>query len=73
MARIRGDKHAFGWLALVHRWTHGTQPTKAAQLPYQVDEQKMNQTLDQLHSDLMKDTVAFPVLSAAELEECAVT
>src|ERR1700688_708116 len=31
----------------------------------------MNQTPDQLHADLMKDTVAFPVLSAAELEECA--
>ena len=31
----------------------------------------MNQTPDQLHADQMKDTVAFPVLSAAELEECA--
>ena len=31
----------------------------------------MNQTPDQLHADLMKDTVAFPVFSAAELEECA--
>ena len=31
----------------------------------------MNQTPDQLHTDQMKDTVAFPVLSAAELEECA--
>ena len=31
----------------------------------------MNQTQDQLHADQMKDTVAFPVLSAAELEECA--
>jgi hypothetical protein len=33
--------------------------------------QKMNQTPDQLHADLMADTVAFPILSAAELEECA--
>ena len=33
--------------------------------------QKINQTPDQLHTDQMKDTVAFPVLSAAELEECA--
>ncbi|MGA3077446.1 MAG: FAD-dependent oxidoreductase [Bryobacteraceae bacterium] len=31
----------------------------------------MNQTPDQLHADLMADTVAFPLLSAAELEECA--
>jgi thioredoxin reductase (NADPH) len=31
----------------------------------------MSQTPDQLHADQMKDTVAFPVLSAAELEECA--
>src|SRR5450631_1694481 len=31
----------------------------------------MNQTPDQLQADLMADTVAFPVLSAAELEECA--
>ena len=31
----------------------------------------MNQTPDQLHADQMADTVAFPVLSAAELEECA--
>jgi len=36
-----------------------------------VNIQKMNQTPDQLHTDLMKDTVAFPVLSAAELEKCA--
>ena len=33
--------------------------------------QKMNQTPDQVHTDQMKDAVAFPVLSAAELEECA--
>jgi hypothetical protein len=39
-------------------------------LPYQVNKQEMNQTPDQLHADLMKDTVAFPVLSAAELEQC---
>ena len=31
----------------------------------------MNQTSDQPHADLMADTVAFPILSAAELEECA--
>src|ERR1022692_75759 len=31
----------------------------------------MNQPPDQLYTDQMKDTVAFPVLSAAELEECA--
>ena len=31
----------------------------------------MNQTPDQLPADLMADTVAFPILSAAELEECA--
>jgi hypothetical protein len=31
----------------------------------------MNQTPDQLHADPTKDTVAFPVLSAAELEKCA--
>jgi thioredoxin reductase (NADPH) len=31
----------------------------------------MNQTPDKLHTDLMADTVAFPVLSAAELQECA--
>ena len=31
----------------------------------------MNQTPDQRHADLMADTVAFPVLSAAELQECA--
>ena len=31
----------------------------------------MNQTQVQLQADLMADTVAFPVLSAAELEECA--
>src|SRR6202023_2082471 len=31
----------------------------------------MNQTPDQLQADLMADTVAFPVLSAAELAECA--
>jgi hypothetical protein len=30
----------------------------------------MNQTPDQLQADLMADTVAFPVLSAAELAEC---
>jgi thioredoxin reductase (NADPH) len=30
----------------------------------------MNQTPDQLQADLMADTVAFPVLSAAELEQC---
>jgi hypothetical protein len=40
-------------------------------LPYQVNKQQMNQTPDQLHADLMADTVAFPVLSAAELAECA--
>jgi hypothetical protein len=40
-------------------------------LPYQVNKQQMNQTPDQLHADLMKDTMAFPVLSAAELQECA--
>src|SRR6202163_2907563 len=40
-------------------------------VPYQRDKQKMNQTPDQLHAALMKDTVAFPVLSAAELEKCA--
>ena len=37
----------------------------------EVNKQKMNHTPDQLHTDQMKDTVAFPVLSAAELEECA--
>src|ERR1035441_4573129 len=37
----------------------------------EVNKQQMNQTPDQLHADLMKDTVAFPVLSAAEVEECA--
>src|SRR5450432_4645458 len=31
----------------------------------------MSQTPDQLQADQMKDTVAFPVLSAAELEKCA--
>src|SRR3984893_12121738 len=31
----------------------------------------MNQTPDQLQADMMADTVAFPVLSAAELPECA--
>src|ERR1700693_3742676 len=31
----------------------------------------MNQTPDQLQADMMADTVAFPVLSAAELAECA--
>src|ERR1700683_3780322 len=31
----------------------------------------MSQTPDQLQADLMADTVAFPVLSAAELAECA--
>ena len=31
----------------------------------------MNPTPDQLHADPTKDTVAFPVLSAAELETCA--
>ena len=31
----------------------------------------MNRTPDQLQADLMADTVAFPVLSAAELAECA--
>ena len=31
----------------------------------------MNQTPDQLQANLMADTVAFPVLSAAELAECA--
>ena len=46
-------------------------PVQLEQLPYQVNKQKMNQTPDQLHADLMKDTVAFPVLSAAELQECA--
>src|ERR1700678_3171039 len=30
----------------------------------------MNQTPEQLQADLMADTVAFPVLSAAELAEC---
>ena len=30
----------------------------------------MSQTPDQLQADLMADTVAFPVLSAAELAEC---
>src|ERR1700731_4148922 len=30
----------------------------------------MNKTPDQLQADLMADTVAFPVLSAAELEQC---
>jgi hypothetical protein len=30
----------------------------------------MNQTPDQLQANLMADTVAFPVLSAAELAEC---
>src|ERR1700680_2568938 len=30
----------------------------------------MNQTRDLLQADLMADTVAFPVLSAAELAEC---
>jgi thioredoxin reductase (NADPH) len=33
--------------------------------------QKMIQTADQLYADLMADTVAFPILSATELEECA--
>jgi thioredoxin reductase (NADPH) len=52
------------------------QPAKSASravgtLPYQVNKQQMNQTPDQLHADQMKDTVAFPVLSATELEECA--
>src|SRR6202051_549861 len=31
----------------------------------------MNQTPDQLQADMMADTVSFPVLSAAELAECA--
>src|SRR6202165_2683766 len=31
----------------------------------------MNQTPDQLQADMMADTVAFPVLSADELAECA--
>src|ERR1700682_4350368 len=31
----------------------------------------MNQTPDQLQADMMADTVAFPVLSAAEWAECA--
>ena len=31
----------------------------------------MNQTPDQRQADPMADTVAFPILSAAELEECA--
>ena len=39
--------------------------------PYQVNKQQMNQTPEQLQADLMTDAVAYPVLSAAELEECA--
>ena len=37
----------------------------------QVNKQKMNKTPVQLHADLMADTVAYPVLSATELEKCA--
>src|SRR5229473_2249656 len=33
--------------------------------------QRMNHPPEQLHADLMADPVAFPVLSAAELAECA--
>src|ERR1700693_3635409 len=38
--------------------------------PQEVNNRKMSKTPDQLQADLMADTVAFPVFSAAELAEC---